>query len=225
MPKVTKEYIENKKRKIVEATYALCLEKTVSTVTMQNIIDRTGLSQGGIYRFYKDIDEILGDMLSDMRKRFSLKEELDAIMAEAPILSTGMVTHRICEMLAKWMNAELMGVQKIDYEFSILATNTPERAGRILERANLDGPGNKEYLFMTMMKFYGERIEKEQLQVKVKERELIGYISSLYMGIQTCSIVYHCYSQGIVAKNYNIDEQYRVMAHTINYLLGIKEDK
>ena len=73
MPKVTQEYIENKKRMIVEATYELCREKTVSTVTMQDIINRTGLSQGGIYRFYKDIDEILGDMLADMRKRYSLK--------------------------------------------------------------------------------------------------------------------------------------------------------
>ena len=66
MPKVTQEYIENKKRMIVEATYELCREKTVSTVTMQDIINRTGLSQGGIYRFYKDIDEILGDMLADI---------------------------------------------------------------------------------------------------------------------------------------------------------------
>lgn len=225
MPKVTQEYIDNKKKAIVEATYALCLEKTVSTVTMQDIINRTGLSQGGIYRFYKDIDEILGDMLADMRKRYSLKEELDEIMAEAQNLPTGTVTYRICEMLARWMKTELMGVQKIDYEFSILATNTPARAGRILERAALEGIGNKEYLFTQMMRFYPERIAKEKLQVKVNERELIGFISSLYTGIQTCSIVYHCYNKGTVAQEYDIDEQYRVMAKTINLLLGIKEDE
>ena len=55
MPKVTEEYIKNKKKMIVRAAYDLCIQKTVSTVTMQDIIDATGFSQGGIYRFYKDI--------------------------------------------------------------------------------------------------------------------------------------------------------------------------
>ena len=54
MPKVTEEYIIKKKKMITDTAYELCLEKTVSTVTMQDIINRTGLSQGGIYRFYHD---------------------------------------------------------------------------------------------------------------------------------------------------------------------------
>ena len=65
MPKVSPEYIASKKRLITDAAYQLCLEKTVSTVTMQDIINRTGLSQGGIYRFYRDIDEIFADMLME----------------------------------------------------------------------------------------------------------------------------------------------------------------
>ena len=69
MPKVTEEYIINKKKKIVSAAYELCIKKTVSTVTMQDIINETGLSQGGIYRFYKDIDEILGDMGMELREK------------------------------------------------------------------------------------------------------------------------------------------------------------
>lgn len=38
----------------------------MSTITMQDIIDKTGFGQGGIYRFYNDIDEIfsLEDRLS-----------------------------------------------------------------------------------------------------------------------------------------------------------------
>lgn len=68
MPKVTEEYIINKKKMITDAAYELCLQKTVSTVTMQDIIDKTGLSQGGIYRFYKDLDDILADMIRQMRE-------------------------------------------------------------------------------------------------------------------------------------------------------------
>lgn len=54
-----------------------CLQKTVSTVTMQDIIDRTGLSQGGIYRFYKDIDDIFADMIRQLRERTSIRERAD----------------------------------------------------------------------------------------------------------------------------------------------------
>ena len=63
MPKVSEEYIQNKKATIIRAAYDLCIQKTISTVTMQDIIDATGFSQGGIYRFYRDIDEIFKDML------------------------------------------------------------------------------------------------------------------------------------------------------------------
>lgn len=71
MPKVTEKYIADKKKRITDAAYELCLQKTVSTVTMQDIIDRVGLSQGGIYRFYKDIDEIFADMIRQMRDNYT----------------------------------------------------------------------------------------------------------------------------------------------------------
>lgn len=88
MPKVTEEYIKNKKKKIVEAAYQLCLEKTVSTVTMQDVINRSGLSQGGIYRFYKDIDEILRDMLLDLRGKGNIKRKIDDIFQRSKQLET-----------------------------------------------------------------------------------------------------------------------------------------
>lgn len=54
---------------ITDSAYSLCLEKTMSTITMQDIIDKTGFSQGGIYRFYNDIDEIFS-----LEDRFSVRE-------------------------------------------------------------------------------------------------------------------------------------------------------
>ncbi len=49
MPKVTQEYIENKKKFIADAAYRVCLRKPVEMVTMMDVIEETGLSQGGIY--------------------------------------------------------------------------------------------------------------------------------------------------------------------------------
>lgn len=221
MPKVTEEYIANKKKKIVDAAYELCLEKTVSTVTMQDIINRTGLSQGGIYRFYKDIDEIFADMLANLRLRVTIKEQVDEILAQEELLPTAEVTYRIFDMLADHMEEELMSVQKVDFELSVLAMNAPHRVEKILKGAG--GVGNKEYLMHRMAEFYQKKAVGGQLQAKVGPEELISYITSAYTGIQTCAIVYHCYNKNPIAQMYDVRGQHRVLAKTVNYLLGAEE--
>ena len=221
MPKVTEEYITNKKKKIVDVAYELCLEKTVSTVTMQDIINRTGLSQGGIYRFYHDIDEIFADMLADMRSRVTIKEQVDEILAQADEVPTAEVTYHIFDMLADHMEAELMGIQKVDFEMSVLAMNAPGRVQKILKGAG--GVGNKEYLMQRMAEFYQKKLVGGQLHARVSPGELITYISTVYTGIQTCAIVYHCYNKNPIAQMYDVRTQHRVLAKTVNYLLGVEE--
>lgn len=76
---------------------------------MQDIIDATGLSQGGIYRFYKDIDEIFRDMLIDNRKRVNIRFEVDEAFKDAETREVKEVLHGVFELLGDFMTAELMG--------------------------------------------------------------------------------------------------------------------
>lgn len=221
MPKVTEEYIINKKKKIIEAAYELCLEKTVSTVTMQDIINRTGLSQGGIYRFYRDIDEIFGDMLADMRTRVTIKTELDAILAKADTLSDSEIIDQIFEMLADNMEQELMGVQKIDFEMSVLAMNSPERVDKIL--AGAKNIGNKEYLMHRTTEYFGQKMTQGKLTPLIEPMELLAYISSVYTGIQTTCIVQNCYNKTPVDEMFQPRRRFRILAQTVKYLMGLNE--
>ena len=82
MPKVTQEYMDNKRRMIVDCAYRVCLRKPVEMVTISDVIAETGLSQGGIYRFYKDLDEILSDMISGMRREYDITDKLDMVVAD-----------------------------------------------------------------------------------------------------------------------------------------------
>lgn len=156
MPKVTEEYIINKKKMITDAAYELCLQKTVSTVTMQDIIDRTGLSQGGIYRFYKDIDEIFADMIRQMRERVSIKGKIDEILGQKDFLPPQEITNRLFEMLSEFMERELMGIEKIDFELSVLAMNMPNRVEKIM--GSIPEAGNMEYLTMRTMENFKEQL-------------------------------------------------------------------
>lgn len=73
MPKVSEEYFEKKKRQIADAAYRVCLRKPVMMVTMQDVIEETGLSQGGIYRFYKNLDE-MGSICSATKSSSEVKK-------------------------------------------------------------------------------------------------------------------------------------------------------
>ncbi len=220
MPKVTEEYIQNKKKMIIDAAYDLCIEKTVSTVTMQDIINRTELSQGGIYRFYKDIDEIFRDMLIDIRKRIPFKEKVDEIFEHIDEIPDREIAYVIFDMLAEFMEDELMGIEKIDFELSILAINSPNRMEKIL--SDLPSMGNKEYVMKRMMEFLIKNIEQGKCTPRVSGEEIFSYITSAYSGVQMCCIVNNCYKHSAFSELYKPRKQFKTVAKTVNYLLGIE---
>ncbi len=221
MPKVTEEYIINKKKMIIDAAYALCIEKTVSTVTMQDIINKTGLSQGGIYRFYKDLDEIFRDMLIDIRKRVPFKSQVDELLEHIEEIPEREIAYVIFDMLADFMEKELMGIEKIDFELSILAMNEPQRMDKIL--SDLPDVGNKEYILKRIMEHFVKKIEQGRCTPRVSGEELFSYIISAYSGIQMCCIVNNCYKQDAFSELYKPRKQFVTLARTVNYLLGIEE--
>lgn len=224
MPKVTEEYIIKKKKMITDAAYELCLQKTVSTVTMQDIIDRTGLSQGGIYRFYKDIDGIFADMIRQMRKRVSIKGKIDEILAQEDLLPPAEITNRLFEMLAEFMSSELMGIEKIDFELSVLAMNAPGRIQKIM--GNLPETGNMEYLTMRTIEYLKDQAGRGRIRPRVSAEELLAFISSAYGGIQMTCIVNHCYrhERNPLAELYHPHIQLKMLAKTVNYLIGEEDD-
>lgn len=224
MPKVTEEYIIQKKKMITDAAYELCLQKTVSTVTMQDIIDRTGLSQGGIYRFYKDIDDIFADMIRQMRERVSIKGKIDEILAQKDLLPPTEITNRLFDMLAEFMSSELMGIEKIDFELSVLAMNAPQRIDKLMK--SIPEVGNMEYLTMRTMEFLEEQRLNGKIRPRVSVEELLAFISSAYGGIQMTCIVHNCYrhERNPLTSLYQPQILLGTLAKTVNYLMGEESD-
>lgn len=223
MPKVTEEYIVRKKKRITDAAYELCLEKTVSTVTMQDIIDRTGLSQGGIYRFYKDIDEIFSDMIRQMRERVSIKEKIDEILRQKDVLSPQEITNRLFAMLADFMEKELMGIEKIDFELSVLAMNMPNRIEKIM--GGIPEVGNMEYLTIRTMEYFKEQAALGRIHSNASAEELLAFISSAYGGIQMTCIVNNCYrhKRNPLTALYQPQFLLKMLAQAVNDLIGAEE--
>jgi AcrR family transcriptional regulator len=59
-----------RKQEIIAAAIELLYEKGISGFTMDAVVARSVLSKGGVYRFYKNRDELLADVFQDLAKSF-----------------------------------------------------------------------------------------------------------------------------------------------------------
>ena len=221
MPKVTEEYMENKRKMIVDAAYQVCLRKPVEMVTISDVISETGMSQGAIYRYYNGLDEILADMVTKMRVDYSIIDTMNSITSQEG-LSIEELTYQVCDCLAQTMETHLMDIQKINFDMGVLAINEPDRAGKIM--AGIRGPGNMEYLNVLMIKLI-EGASKSGYKPEGNAGEICSFISSAYSGIEKYCILGACYGTGGPDKKIGPKELFRTLAKTIILLIGGKTNE
>ncbi len=217
MPRVSEEYIANKRREIIEAAHRICLRKPVGMVTMTDIINETGMAQGGIYRYFEDIDDIFRAMILDMRESYSITEKTDEIFKNASDLSVGEMTDMICNMLADRMEEQLMDIQKINFDLSVLAINEPERTKKIL--GGIKSEGNLEHLTNLTGQMLGKAYEEGKLRPSVPVEDIVKFIAASYSGIQMNCIIGACYRTSPMG-GFKPRPLFCTLAQTIKLLLG-----
>ena len=217
MPKVTQEYIDNKRRMIVDSAYRVCLRKPVEMVTISDVIAETGLSQGGIYRFYKDLDEILSDMITNMRRDYNIIDKLDAAIAQKDA-SFETITRNICAILGEVMEEHLMDIQKINFDLTVLSINEPKRAEKIIK--GIKGRGNMEHMATVVFPYLFQASTEKKLTPKHDPMELYQFISSVYVGIETNCILTACYGKAAMQTACKPKAMFDILATTIILLFG-----
>ena len=220
MPKVTQEYIENKKKLIVDAAYKVCLRKPVEMVTMMDVIEETGLSQGGIYRFYKDLEEILSDVIAGMRMNYNIIDEVERLFSDKEKLSFEEGVHKIFDILADVMEKHLMDIQKINFDLTVLAINEPERAEKII--GGIKGQSSFGYLSTVALPNLFKKCEEKKYKLRDKPENIANFISSAYTGIEMNCILTACYKAPMGA-HCKPRPLFETLAKSIIYLCGGKE--
>ena len=219
MPKVTEEYMESKRKMIVDACYQVCLRKPVEMVTISDVIAETGMSQGAIYRYYNGLDDILADMSSNMRSEYNMIDAFEAILGNKDA-TLEELTYQVCDCLAGIMEKHLTDIQKINFDFGVLAINEPERAGKIM--AEIKTPGNLEYLGNSAL----PRLIKGAYSLGYKPiampEDIVLFVSASYAGIEKFCIMSHCYGTGDPNIKAEPRKLFRTLADSIILLLGGK---
>ena len=81
MPKVTDEYLTEKRNLILEYINEILNEKPLYLITMRDIIKKAGFSQGTIYRYYANIDEIYVDFINKNTTYNLLEQKIDTLLS------------------------------------------------------------------------------------------------------------------------------------------------
>lgn len=135
MPKVKEEYFEAKKAKILDAAYRVAMQKPMHEVSMRDIITESGYSQGGIYRYFRNLDDVLIELINSRYVSCQVSEKTDRIIGarDCPEIKIG-------KLFALWKKAfldNLVGVGKIYNEMTPLYANDPERLNMFLSGSTL----------------------------------------------------------------------------------------
>lgn len=135
MPKVSADYFENRKNQILDAAYRVSMSKPMHEVSMRDIILESGFSQGGIYRYFSNIDDILIELINRKSDYYDAGVKVDSI------ITTGSYPEEIIsELFLLWKKAfldNLIGVGKIYYELSVLYANDAQRLVNFISKSTL----------------------------------------------------------------------------------------
>ncbi|MCR5060364.1 MAG: TetR/AcrR family transcriptional regulator [Saccharofermentans sp.] len=222
MPKVTQEYIDKKCESIVDAAYRVCLRKPVQMVSIMDVINEAGLSQGAIYRYYSNLDEILSDMVTKMRRDYNIIDRLNELTIEIPVPFEE-VTYQVCEVLGEATETHLMDIQKINFDLGVLAINEPERMAKIMKR--LEGSGNNEFLATVIMPRLAMAAVRQGCKMAGDPVEIGQYLGAAYTGIEKFCILGACYDPGNADAKVEPRNLFRTYAKTIIMLFGGKTDE
>jgi AcrR family transcriptional regulator len=222
MPKVSEEYYKNKRKEIVDAAYRVCTRKPISSVEMKDIIEETGFSHGVVYRYYKDLDEVLKDLVITINENNKIDDKLDAILSRAKTDKWEKTIYEICAMQADYMKEVGTDLLKVSIYSDMLAMTDPERAMSIAQRLGKDEQSPLLYATVATEKFLKEIVKKNKLKPATSIDEIIQFMIVNYHGIQTGYVLSECFKVPHIEGKYKPEDMFKNLAKAVILMMGGK---
>ena len=222
MPRVNEEYFEKKRKEIIEAAYRVCVRKPITSVVMNDIIAEAGFSHGVIYKYYKDLDAVLRDLVISINSQNKIDEKLDKILAKADKKKWENVIREIGEMLADYLIEVGRDVLKISLYSDMLAMSEPERVSKIAGELGSENQSPLLYFVKAMAVYLKKVIKEEGLKPVKSVEEIIQFIIVNYHGIQTGYVLSFCMDAEQIKGKYNPKEMFSIMSESVILIMKNK---
>lgn len=190
MPKVTEDYINKKKAKIIDAAFVIFQQKPLYEMTMLDVIKQAGLSKGGIYRYFSDIDDVIVELINRETRRNNYKDNIDDIINCNN--NYGSIIEELFKLLGKHINESSDTVCKIQFELTVLLANHPEKVEKISSK--LTEHENGQYLINSLFQKIIEGITIGEFKPELPIEDIFNYIRAYIEGVVKIVVLERCYS-------------------------------
>lgn len=180
MPKVSDEYIAERKAYILKCASEVLMEKPLFQVTMRDIIKKTGFSQGAIYRYYANIDEIFIALINNIPIYYDLDHEVNSLLQgnlpKAEILSN------ILLAIGRYLEELLLSVGgKLCSELLVYCSCDEEKRESVLPQ--LIFKQNLEQAQKKIIHYFLTGVQEGTIQLTVPAEQLNRFIGVTVDGI------------------------------------------
>jgi len=173
------DYFEQKRKQILDAAFAVCMRKPMHEVSMRDIISEVQFSQGNIYRYYSNLDEILIDLINARSVFYDAKTEIDTA------ISSDQTPERVLGVLFEvWEKAileNILGVGKIFYEMCAVYVNDPERLMNFVSKSGT--ARDEAYLKEQGFSFVMQKIIEGYFQPKLPIEDIFNFLGTSFDGM------------------------------------------
>lgn len=180
MPKVTDEYLTDKRNYILQCTHEMLQEKPLYLITMRDIIKKAGFSHGIIYHYYSNLDEIYVDYINKNTVDSSLKQNIDTLLiserTEKEILSDCIIA------MGKYIEELLKSVGgRTCFELIVFYAYDFEKRATIFPK--LKFKQDLEYAQSKIVEYILSNVEKGAFHPQIPIHSIIMFASNFIDGI------------------------------------------
>lgn len=188
MPKVKDEYLQNKREQILDAAYRVTMQKPVYTITMRDIITEIEWSQGAIYRYYKNVHEILFELINRQTAHLRVKEEVDVILALPEVPER--IIAKIMDLITKTSMVNINEYAKMILEYSSLIATQPEYLEPFYQNVRI--PAELYYLHKRTFEYVISQVESGYFHPLMPVQDIFAFIETSIDGIERDLVLVQC---------------------------------
>lgn len=190
MPKISEEAKASKKKHILEQAAGVFSRKGYTEASMDDIVEATGISKGGIYNYFKSKEEIFLAIAAD---RFNNRRDMVRRLPES--LSAGEKLTKYIEWVFNGLfNETVMTNVRFTFEFWSVASRKKEIRETAEARYGL--------FYADLAEIIGQGIKNGEFDGKLDIDAMVYIILSSMDGIAFCAGVMGIPVTQAVAKNY-----------------------
>ena len=203
MPKVNEEYFTEIKNQILKAAFEVCKEKPAYDVTMSDVVARTGMSQGGVYKYFGNIDSVLAALIDKANSVGNYETEIDAVMA--PGKSSAQILKELFDLSERYFSDMLISYNKILFELSSLFAYNPEKEKAIYKQVKTSS--TFEYLTKCAAQTIISGVQKGDFKPLVPVEEILSFLVASFDGIIRDVTLTKCYGKKGQKSAFQFDEK------------------